>query len=279
MDRMTLELASTTIEEGQLGQDATPDVLAIGLSVMDLVAHYYGPYSVEVMDHLLRVDDYLMAFLNRLDQQVGLDNVVIAMSSDHGGLPLPEHWTQIMGRVGGRVDEPLYLATRVKAYAEIDSIYGSHDFIHRKGSSYYFDPTKMDSMGVDQDVVNEIMQRYMESVEGIHRLYSREELLAADGSDFRTARLKNFTHPTLSPDLYTEVEHGWIYRNPFGTSHHTPYDYDSDVPFLVASSNRQAMTITSKVATVDIAPTLADILGITPTEVIDGKSLLPFIKP
>ena len=59
MDRMTLELAATIVRETDLGQDGTPDILNIGLSTMDLLAHYYGPFSHEVMDHLTRVDDYI----------------------------------------------------------------------------------------------------------------------------------------------------------------------------------------------------------------------------
>jgi len=278
MDRMTLDLASTAIDEGQLGQDDIPDVLTIGLSAFDLIAHYYGPYSHEAMDHLLRVDDYLKAFLDRLDQQVGLENVVIAISSDHGGLPLPEHWTSVMGKSGGRVDESQYLATRAKAYVEIDSLYGNHDFIHRKGSSYYYNFSMMDSMGVDQALISSILQRYMEPIDGVHRLYTKAELLAADGSDYRTRRLKNFMHPVLSPDLYTEMEPGWLFRNPFGTSHSTPYEYDSHVMLIFAQAGNAPRQISNPVSTADIAPTLGDVLGVKPTNPVDGKSFLTLIK-
>lgn len=279
MDRITLELASRTIDEAGLGTDDHPDVLAVGLSVMDLVSHYYGPFSHEVMDHLLRVDDYLQDFLDRLDQQVGLENVVIALTSDHGGLPLPEHWTKVQGKVGGRVDGAQYKSARENAYAEIDSLYGSHDFILRKGSSYYFDQAIMDSMQVDKTVVVGILQRHVESVDGIHRLYTREELLSADGSDYRTTRLKNFMHPSLSPDIYTVLDYGWLFRQPLGTNHSTPYDYDSDVVFILASEGRTAKTVTDPVATIDIPATLSEIMGVKAPAHIDGKSLISYLQP
>ncbi len=273
MDRMTLELASKAIDEERLGQDKTPDVLAIGLSVMDIVGHYYGPYSHEGMDLLVKLDQYLNNFLKRLDEQVGLEHVIIALTADHGDLPLPEHRTQIEGKYGGRVDEELYLATRAKAYSVLDSLYGNHEFIHRKGSSYYYNFSMMDSMSVDAAVVDSILQTYMESVEGVFRLYTKTELLAADPSNQSAYRLSHFMHPEQSPDLYTLEEEGWIFRNPFGTTHGSPYEYDSHVPLVFSHPDFQATTRSDSVATIDIAPTLGDILGVKPLNEVDGISL------
>jgi len=279
MDRMTLDLATRVIKEASLGQDDTPDVLAVGLSVMDLVSHYYGPYSHEVMDHLIKLDQYLEVFLKELDQNVGLENVVIALTSDHGGLPLPEHWTGQLGRSGGRVDEEHYLATRARAYAKLDSLYGTHDYIIRKSSSYYFDLDMMDSLKVDREQVSSIIQTYMESVEGVYRVYPKAELLAAEPGDLPAYRLSHFMHPELSPDLYTLVEPGWIFRNPYGTSHSTPYDYDSHVPLVFSNPAFSATTITNPVATIDIAPTLGELLGVNPPNNVDGKSFRPLLFP
>ncbi|MCF7823897.1 MAG: alkaline phosphatase family protein [Candidatus Marinimicrobia bacterium] len=274
MDRITLDLASTIVNEANLGKDDMPDVLCVGLSTMDIIAHYYGPYSHEAMDLLLKVDQYLGEFLQGLDQQIGLENVTIVMTTDHGGLPLPEHWTGIMGEQGGRVDEAQYLATRAKAYNQLDSLYGNHDFILRKGSAYYYDYQMLDSMGVDMDRVNSIIQSHMESVDGVSRVYTKAELLHPKRDDPSAIRLSHFTHPDLSPDLYTLLERGWLFRNPFGTSHGTPYDYDSHVPLIFSRLSYTPVMVTDSVATIDIAATLGDILGVKPLNPIDGKSLI-----
>jgi arylsulfatase A-like enzyme len=203
--------------------------------------------------------------------------VVFVLTADHGGLPLPEHWTHVQNNPGGRVDEELYLATRAKAYAELDSLYGNHDFIHRKGSSYYYDFAMMDTLGVQQAVVDSMLQTYMESIEGVYRLYTKTELLAATSDDYRSYRLRNFMHPQLSPDVYTLIEEGWLFRNPYGTSHSTPYEYDSHVPLVFSSVHMRQVSLMDSVATVDIAPTIGDILGVEPLNKIDGKSLLSLL--
>ena len=274
MDRAVLDLGSTIVQNANLGQDDDPDILNISLSTMDWLAHYYGPFSHEVMDHLVKVDGYLMNFIEFLDQNVGLEYVTFVLSSDHGGLPLPEHWTHIMNKSGGRVDEAHYQATRNKAYAELDSLYGNHDYIHRQGSSYYYDFSMMDSIGVQPVLIDSILQTYMESIEGVYRLYTKKELLAATPDDYLAYRLRNFMHPELSPDLYTLLEEGWLFRNPYGTSHSTPYEYDSHVPLIFSSEKLQSTSIMDSVAILDMSATIGDILGVEPLNNIDGKSLL-----
>ncbi len=273
MDRQLLDLARVLIDEEQLGQDGTPDILSIGLSTMDLVAHYYGPYSHEVMDHLVKTDQYLMNFINYLDNQVGLENIVFALSSDHGGLPLPEHRTKIEGKPGGRIDGKVYSAARESAYAALDSLFGDHRFIYRSGSSYFYNQTIMDSMQVEAGSVDSILQMHMESVEGVYRLYSKAELLDPDPSDQNAVRLSHFMHSELSPDLYTLEDEGWLFRNPYGTSHGTPYEYDSHVPILFSALAFETLVLTDSVSTTDLAPTIGDILGVAPLNKVDGISL------
>ena len=271
---MTLDLAQRTITKNRLGLDQEADVLSIGLSTMDLLAHYYGPFSHEVMDHLMKLDGYMMDFIEFLDQEVGLENVMFALSSDHGGLPLPEHRTHIQKKYAGRVNEELYLATRAKAYGVMDSLYGHHEFIHRSGSSYYYNFAMMDSMQVNPGVVDSLLQTYMESVEGVYRLYTKAELLAATPSKPLAYRLRNFMHPELSPDLYTLVEEGWLFRTPLGTSHSTPYEYDSHVPIVFSSVKFKPQSLSDSVATVDFSATIGDVLGVKPLNPIDGVSFI-----
>ncbi len=277
MDRILIDLASSIVRKAALGQDDAPDVLNISLSTLDWLAHYYGPFSHEVMDHLVKLDGYIMNFIEFLDQRVGLEHVVFVVSSDHGGLPLPEHWTHVMKKSGGRVDEDRYQAIRREAYAELDSLYGNHEYIHRNGSSYYYDFSMMDSMAVEQAVVDSMLQTYMESVEGVYRLYTKTELLAATPDDYLAYRLRNFMHPELSPDLHTLLEEGWLFRNPYGTSHSTPYDYDSHVPLIFSSKQLQSVSLMDSVAILDMAITIGDILGVEPLNKVDGKSLMPLL--
>lgn len=278
IDRMTLELASAVIENEKLGLDNIPDVLTIGVSALDIVGHRYGPYSQEALDFLIKLDSYLESFLKRLDTQVGLENVLIALSTDHGILPLPEYWSQVQGQSGGRIDGNEYKESRNRAYSTIEGLFGTHDFIHRSGSSYYYDYLMIDSLQVNIATVDSIMQAEIESIKGIHRLYTRSELLNPDPNDPLTIRLSRFTHPELSPDLYTLQKKGWLFYGPYGTNHSTPYDYDSHVPIIFSNSQFNSTNISDSVTIYDVAPTLGDFLGAAPTNRINGVSLRSYLS-
>jgi len=199
------------------------------------------------------------------------------LSSDHGIMPLPEHRTQVQDRPGGRVDKAEHRASRERAYDALDSLYGNHDFIHRKGSNYYYDFKMIDSISVNTAVVDSIMQTELESLEGIHRVYTKTELMSAEVSDPLAYRLSRLMHPVLSPDLYTLLEKGWIFFNLLETNHGTPYDYDSHVPLIFSNVNFDSKILSDSVATVDIAPTLGEILGVAPSNTVDGISLKSLI--
>ena len=89
-DEMTLKFARALIDAERLGADDVPDLLMISCSSADYIGHAYGPFSHEIEDYYLRLDGYLGELLGYLDEHVGKDSYVVALTADHGALPLPE---------------------------------------------------------------------------------------------------------------------------------------------------------------------------------------------
>ena len=90
MTEMELAFAEEAIRNEHLGQGTDTDLLAVSLSVNDYIGHAFGPYSPQIADNVLQTDRYLAEFLGELDKLVGLDNVWIALTADHGVAPNPE---------------------------------------------------------------------------------------------------------------------------------------------------------------------------------------------
>jgi fucose permease len=80
MDRYLFEFVKVLIEEEDIGEDGHTDYLGIGFSVLDSVGHTFGPHSPEVLDTIVRLDRVLAEPFEFLNQRVGLDHVVIAIS-------------------------------------------------------------------------------------------------------------------------------------------------------------------------------------------------------
>ena len=81
------------------------------------------------------------------------------------------------------------------------------------------------------------------------------------------------THFSKSPEIFSILEKGYLYKSPYGTSHGTPYDYDTHVPLIFSRKEFQMRQDASKRETVDIAPTIAKYLGIIIPDYCDGKSI------
>src|SRR5918993_3759641 len=83
-----VSMAEQTIVHEKLGADEITDLLSVSLSGTDHVGHRFGPTSQELMDTVLRLDRQLARLLDFVDARVGLQNTLVAFSSDHGVAPL-----------------------------------------------------------------------------------------------------------------------------------------------------------------------------------------------
>src|SRR5206468_1882905 len=106
-----VDFTMEAITQEHLGQDDDPDLLGLSFSANDLVGHAYGPDSHEMMDITVRTDRMLERLFTFLSQRIGLDRVVIVLTSDHGVAPLPE----LAGKKGapsrgGRIDPALIVS-------------------------------------------------------------------------------------------------------------------------------------------------------------------------
>ncbi len=84
------EFAKELILYEKLGTGPATDLLSISLSANDILGHQVGPDSSRMRGMALELDRQLAEFITFLGHQVGLANVWIALSADHGIAPLPE---------------------------------------------------------------------------------------------------------------------------------------------------------------------------------------------
>lgn len=270
-EREILNLGKLAIIEENLGKGESPDLLFIGLSAMDWMIHDYGPFSQEVMDAFIKVDKYLGKFIEDIDDIVGLENVLFTLTSDHGGLPIPEYVVE-KGGSAGRINKAHLKEALEWIDEECEERFGSKLY-HRNGSNFYLDSIKMKKEEVLTSDIFNIVEKYLLNVKGISRVINKESLLKSDKSDKITKRLKNMTHFSKSPEIFSILEKGYLYKSPYGTSHGTPYDYDTHVPLIFSRKEFQMRQDASKRETVDIAPTIAKYLGILIPDYCDGKSI------
>jgi arylsulfatase A-like enzyme len=107
----------------------------------------------------------------------------------------------------------------------------------------------------------------------VTRVYTREQLLTGQtNGDLFSLRVQRSHHPRRSGDLEILLEPNWL-RQARGTTHGTPYSYDSHIPLLLMGPGIRPGRYSRSVALNDLAPTLAVLLGIEPPSASVGRVL------
>jgi predicted AlkP superfamily pyrophosphatase or phosphodiesterase len=279
-DQLTLEFARDLVVNEQLGIDSAVDLLMIGCSAGDYIGHRYGPSSQEIQDHYLRLDVYLGSFFAFLDSAVGANQYVVALSSDHGVLPLPEELRD-QGMDAGRINsDTLEAAIKRIGAAVAAEIKCSTNVVLTSSDGVILDYAEARAGGHNEPRLRSTVSRRLKQLPFIADAYTREEI----GSVTNDARpfihlYRNNYFPDRSPDIMLRFKEYWIISNePHGTTHGTSYDYDRHIPLIFYGAGVKAGLDTLRAASVDVAPTLSELLGITQPADIDGRSLLSRLK-
>ena len=175
-DEATLDFARAAIEGEDLGRNpaGVTDILGVSLSTHDYVNHGFGPESRVSQDHLLRVDRALAAFFDYLDQRIGLDNVVIALTADHGFMNAPEYSAAI-GLGGARLNAPKMMADLNAALSERFGIKGNIA-VRLSYPTIILDQPLMEKYFLNRGEVEALAQRFLQSYPGVAAVYTRSQL-------------------------------------------------------------------------------------------------------
>ena len=90
-DKLVVDFAKSMIKKEQIGKDNVTDYLSVSLSATDYIGHFFGPSSLESEENLKQLDKTLMDLLTFVDKEVGLENTLVVLSSDHGAPDAPDY--------------------------------------------------------------------------------------------------------------------------------------------------------------------------------------------
>jgi predicted AlkP superfamily pyrophosphatase or phosphodiesterase len=253
------DFAEHALTAEKLGQHTGTDILAVSFSANDYVGHATGPDSPEVRDISIRTDRLLGKLLDYLDKNVGLTNVLLVMTADHGVAPIPEV-SEARHMPGGRLSEPALMKAMEDALA---AKYGAGKWIvGRAGIVPWLNTELIASKKLTEAEVENTAADAARKTPHVFRVYTRAQLLTGQvQEDSVTAALRNGLYDGRSGDIFVIQEPGYLYETN-GTSHGTPFNYDSHVPVIFLGAGIKPGHYYEKIAVNDIAPTLAAIAGV-----------------
>jgi predicted AlkP superfamily pyrophosphatase or phosphodiesterase len=285
-NQLLAEFAKAAIEGEGLGQGNQPDALCISFSSIDYCGHKFGPYSQEVQDITLRLDRQLEEFFQYLENKIGLDNVVMVLTADHGVAPTPENANE-RGLDGARPSVADLLGELV---AKTQERFGpGRYFLASKGQlkprlvdgNLYYDHDALRERQVSPEALSAFIREWALSTGIFHAAYSREQLLDGRAPGVFGERVLNGFHGERSGDIVLILK-PWLIpgtgKPATGTTHGSPFSYDTHVPVIFFGQGFKPGRYPNAFFITDIAPTLCAALGIQEPPFCMGAPFAPAIR-
>lgn len=254
LDRATRLLAQTAAEAEGVGEDGVPDLLAVSFSQTDRVGHAYGPRSLEQLDNLWRLDRELGAFLDWLDASYGPDGYLLLLTADHGVADNPEA-TVADGGWALRIPRDSAFALQATMNQAVERAGGAHD----------------------REALARALRDGLTAISWVEQAWTFPELEQDAPADSFTVFQRRSTwggrYTGLLGRQGVEIryaENTLLWSQPRGTTHGSPYFYDRHVPWILYGAGVTPGSSPLPVSTADVAPTLAELLGIPFPEDLDG---------
>ena len=279
MDEVTLQLALEALNARELGAArGRTDILAVSLSTTDAVGHKYGPDSREIHDQLLRLDRSLGAFLDSLYKVRDSSQVVLALTADHAVAPYPTGLARSRYRdvQGGYADLRQAVGTLAAslAAAGVDSTGYRWEW-----ETLYLEPEAFARAHVNRDSVARDFAARAAKVEGVLRAEAWVDLVKKDvRNDDIGRRWQHMFPPDVPVGVVITLKPFWYWAGVTFATHGSPHAYDAHVPVLFAGAGVRPGKHAEMARVVDMAPTLAELLGVQPMEALDGVVLRRAIR-
>lgn len=276
MDDLTAEFALAGVNALRLGRGPETDVLAVSFSTTDLIGHRFGPDSRELHDQVLRLDRVIGAFIDSLYKLRDSTRIIFALTGDHGVSPFPELNNGRITPAPMRVDiRPAIQA----AQQALQAGGGDPGAVDLESGSLVINPDSAKAGPAAIRAATDSFVAAAKRIPGVLRADRLADLATLDlGKDMIARRWVQMFPPdvpvvavvTLTPGSY------WWYMPV--AQHGTPHDLETHVPILFYGPPFKPGRYPQFVRTVDIGATLARVLGVTPSEPLDGHVLTAAIK-
>lgn len=280
LDQLTIDFARAAVEGENLGRNpaGVPDLLGVSLSAHDYVNHAFGPESKLSHDHLQRLDRMLADFFNYLDKRIGMDNVVVVLTADHGFPNTPE-FSQTQHIDAQRIDGDKMMTALGK---HLSDKFGVAKLLSAWSlPNIHLDYEQIDKSGLKREEVENAAARFLLKQNGIVEAYTRTQLESGAANTTRIATLmRRAWNREASGDLMVVTKPYWYFGTGIsGTSHGSPYAYDTNVPLLIMGKRWIKPGYYGQYAeVVDIAPTLANLLHVRPPSGAEGRVLTETLR-
>lgn len=257
---LTKDLAIQAILGEELGKDDYTDILYVNFTATEQVGLLYGAQSIELEDMYIKLDAELGFLIKFIENELGKENVLIYLTSNHGAAQ-PPRYMKDCNMPAGQFKHTKSIEL-LKSYYR--AIYGEGEWLvyYNKGQ-IYLDHILIEDSKLSLNDVRENTARFMVQFTGVANAISSSTLENIGFAEGVYSQLLQSYNQKRSGDVFLNLEAGWTEQTLSEcTDHNSGYSYDIHVPLIWYGWKTEKRVIKEKVSMTTIAPTLSSILDI-----------------
>ena len=272
----TKDIALAAIDGESLGKDEITDMLCVSFSSTDFVGHQFGPDAIEMEDTYLRFDQDIADFLKQLDTKVGKGEYLVFLSADHGGATVPAYLMDERAPGGYMNYAPMEDSIKSILKRKFDA---SDWFLEIQNDQIYLNETKIAASKFSLETVEEYLAEKLIAFDGVHSITTASRLNKNEYSKGTLHLVQQGFYGKRSGNVIITLEPNWMEYSKTGTTHGSPYSYDTRVPMLWYGWKIQKGETVLPYFINDIAPTVSWLLNIPFPNATSGNPIpLPINK-
>jgi predicted AlkP superfamily pyrophosphatase or phosphodiesterase len=276
MDDLTVAFALDGVNAMKLGNGPAPDLLAVSLSTTDAVGHRFGMASRELHDQMLRLDRAIGTLIDSLYKLRDSSTIVFALTADHAVTLPPELAKAEAGQPPPmRVDLSDVAKTFRVAIAGRGADSNAFDF---EDAMLFVDKESLEKKGIKLDSLARAFADAAKREPGVYRADVFQTILKADTTDPIVRRWRHAVPPDYPVLVVVTLNHGSVWGSYTTGIHGSPWDDDGHVPLVLYGPSIAPGRHDEFTGVTSLGPTLARLLGASPSEPIDGHVLTSAIR-
>jgi len=263
---LVADFAIKAVENEKLGEDTITDFLLIDFSSTDYVGHQFGVNSKEVQDTYIRLDKEIERLLDYFDNKVGPGNYTLFLTADHGATGVPGFLKD------SKIPVNYFDAYKWKKHIEssvIELFKTKKIIVGNSNNQIFLNHNLIEKTNLNFEEVQRKIIKIMQSFPGIGNVYSSQEILTSN-NDHHTTLVRNGFNKNLSGDIVYTFMPNWKFPRK-GSTHGSMYDHDTHVPLIFYGNGIKMGSISRRTDVIDIAPTIATVLGINSPDGSTGQ--------
>lgn len=274
----TKDFAINLMMNEYLGRDPYTDVLMIDFAATGNISDMFGIQSVELEDAYIKLDKDIAHLLAAIDDFVGMENVVVYLTSDRGACENTKWLEDINLEVG----EFNAKRASVLLNSYLRAIYGMGNWIDGfYNNEMYLGHFDIDKAQLSVDEVQDKASQMFVNFSGVATVISTSSLLKGTYSSGIMRQAQNSYFQSRSGDLILALDYGWRFKGANETSLcdcNSGYNENTHVPLIFYGGGIPNQEIYRYISMDNLAVTLSFLLDISLPNKSTGEPIVEVLK-